>query len=127
MNLIFFSKCSKFNADFRDATKKWERAFRFLYNWVSLGCHNFSCLSREYSAVHVLKNSRKIYNVTQRDFFQLYWFRLFFLQYWWHNLMKVLPFTFQLCFICVLCLCRIINLNIRNLYQIIDLVVWFLH
>ena len=28
---------------------------------------------------------------------------------------------------CVLCLCRIIKLIIRNLYQIIDLVVWFLH
>ena len=65
---LFFSKCSKFGVELRNAIKKWEKAFSFLYNWVWLGCCKFSRSPREYfsSALHVLKNSPKICNITRR-------------------------------------------------------------
>ena len=51
----FFSKCSNFNVDFKDATKRQQNVFGFLDNCVWIGNGKFSVLS----VVNVLKDIRE--------------------------------------------------------------------
>ena len=69
----FFSKCSKFNANFRNAIKNPEEIFRFRHNGASSCCMKFSMFGREYlsSVVNVLTDSVKISDRTIADFAQL--------------------------------------------------------
>ena len=69
----FFSKCSKFHANFRNAIKNPQKVFCFWDNRVWTCCAKLCTLQREYllSAVNVLTNSLKISDQTNADFFQL--------------------------------------------------------
>ena len=69
----FFWKCSKFNEDYRNAEKNWEKVFCFWDNSIWIGCVKLSLLRGEYlsSAVNVLKNSLEILNSSNIDLFQL--------------------------------------------------------
>ena len=69
----FFWKCSKFNVDYRNAEKNWEKVFCFWDNSIWIGCVKLSLLRAEYfsSAVNVLTNSLKILNSSNIDLFQL--------------------------------------------------------
>ena len=66
-----YSKCSKFHAHFRTAIKNPENVFCFRDNGVWI-CVKMCKLQREYllSAVNDWKNSLKIKNLTNKDFFQ---------------------------------------------------------
>ena len=66
----FFSKCSKFNAHFRNAIKKQENVICFLDNGASSCGVKFSMFRREYlpSVVNMLTNSVKISDQTKADF-----------------------------------------------------------
>ena len=69
----FFWKCSKFNVDFKNEEKIWEKVFCFWDNSVWIDCVKLSLLRREYlsSAVNVLTNRLKILHSTNLDFLQL--------------------------------------------------------
>ena len=69
----FYSKCSPFHVDFRDAIKNQENLLYFEDNGVWTFCMKVSILRREYvySAVNVLKNSPNILDLFKADFFQL--------------------------------------------------------
>ena len=69
----FFSKCSKFNANFRNTKNNLDNVFCFLGNGASSYCVKFSMFQREYlsSVVNVLTNSVKISDPTIADFVQL--------------------------------------------------------
>ena len=69
----FFSKCSKFNAPFRNAIKNPEEVFCFRDNGASSCCMKFSMFRLEYfsSVVNVLTDSVKISDWTIADFTQL--------------------------------------------------------
>ena len=69
----FFWKCSKFNVDYRNAEKNWEKVFCFWDNSIWIGCVKLSVLRGEYlsSAVNVLTNSLNILNSGNIDLFQL--------------------------------------------------------
>ena len=69
----FFWKCSKFNVDYRNAEKNWEKVFCFWDNSIWIGCVKLSLLRGEYlsSAVNVLTNSLNILNSGNIDLFQL--------------------------------------------------------
>ena len=62
MSVIFFSKLSKVDVDFRNGVKNWENGSSFLDHCIWIGCCKFSLLQREYlsSADTVLTNSPKI-------------------------------------------------------------------
>ena len=68
--LIFFSKCSKFNAHFRNAIKNAENVFFFLDNGASSCCVKLSMFRREYlsSVVNMSINSVNISDQTKEDF-----------------------------------------------------------
>ena len=72
MRVIFFIECSKFNVDFKNAQKNWEKVFCFWDNSAWTGGIKFSLLRTEYlsSAVNVLTNSLKILHITNRDLFR---------------------------------------------------------
>ena len=75
MRVIFFSKCSKFNVDFKNAEKKPEIFFCFWYNWIWIDIVKLSLLRTWYLslAANMLGNSRKICHKTKRHFLQLNW------------------------------------------------------
>ena len=73
MRVIFFSKRSKFQLDFRKATKNREKVFCFWDNssWIAivkLSLFRTGCFS---SAPNVLTSSPKILHVNRTDLFQL--------------------------------------------------------
>ena len=69
----FFWKCSKFNVDYRNAEKNWEKVFCFWDNSIWIGCFKLSLSRGEYfsSAVNVLTKCLKILNSSNIDLFQL--------------------------------------------------------
>ena len=69
----FDSKCLKFNVDFKNAAKNWEKVFCFWDNCIWIGIVKLSLLRTGYfsSAANVLRSSPKIWHVNKRDFFEL--------------------------------------------------------
>ena len=74
--MFFFSKCSKFLVDLRNAIKFLQKVFAFWDNCIWIGCGKFSLLWREFfsSAVNVLRNSSEILDLIKREVFQLNFF-----------------------------------------------------
>ena len=75
MRVTFFLKKFKIQFKFRKWIKKIAKK-KFFFSWnncISRCCNNFSLLRREYlsSAVNGLRNSPKIFDITQKDFFNL--------------------------------------------------------
>ena len=73
MTVIFFWRCLKFYLHFKNAEKNCEKAFYFLHNCIWILCVNLVLLRREnlWPAVNVFTNSPKIFQITEKDFFQL--------------------------------------------------------
>ena len=69
MSVIFFSKCLKFNPDFRNAAKNSEKLFYFWDNCFWIGIVRLSLLRTGYfsSIANVLTSSPKILHVNKRD------------------------------------------------------------
>ena len=69
----FFANCSKFNVDFRNVEKNWEKVFCFWDNSIWIDCIMLSLLRREHSpsVVNVLRNSLKILHSTKTNFFYI--------------------------------------------------------
>ena len=69
----FFSKCSNFNAHFKNARKNPEKDFCFSDDGASNCCVKVSIFRREYlpSVVNVLTNFVRISDRTKSDFVQL--------------------------------------------------------
>ena len=69
----FSSKGAKFDIDFKNRGKNWEKLFSFSDNCISIGIVKLSLLRTGYfsSAANVLTSSPKIWHVNKRDFFQL--------------------------------------------------------
>ena len=72
MKLIFFSKCTKYYVDCKNAIKLYENVYGFWDYGVSTCLVNFSELWREcmWAAVNVLPNSPKISYLTEKGVFQ---------------------------------------------------------
>ena len=72
-----FWKCSKFNVNFRNSKKKWERVCSFWENSIWIGYVKLSLLRREHlsSAVNVLTKSLKIFHRSKIDLLRLNYFR----------------------------------------------------
>ena len=70
MRVIFFWKCSKFNADSKNAEKNFEKLFYFWDKCIWIVCIHLSLLIREYLslAVNVLLKSLKNFHVSKSDF-----------------------------------------------------------
>ena len=70
MNVIFFWKCSKFNADSKNAEKNPEKIFCFWDKCIWIVCIQLSLLITEYlsSTVNVLKKQLKNFHVSNSDF-----------------------------------------------------------
>ena len=68
----FDSKCSKFNIDFKNAAKNWEKFFCFPDNCIWIGVVKLSLLRTGYfsSVGNVLTSSPKIWHVDKKDFFE---------------------------------------------------------
>ena len=68
----FDSKCSKFNIDFKNAAKNWEKFFCFSDNCIWIGILKLSLLRTGYFswAANVLTSSPKIWHVNKRDLFE---------------------------------------------------------
>ena len=66
----FVSKFPRFDLDFQNAAKNWERVFCFWDNSILIGIVKFSRLRTRYwsSPENVLRNSPKIWHVNKRDF-----------------------------------------------------------
>ena len=90
----FFSKCSKFNLDFKNPRKNREKVFCFWYNCISYGIYKLSLLRRGYfsSVANVLSSNPTICHVNKRDLF-----RTQFICQGPMNLMKMLSWRFQQC------------------------------
>ena len=73
VRFIFFSKCSKFILDSKNAIEKQQNVFGFLVNCVWIGKDKPHLLGQEYSpsAVNVLTSSPKISDLTKNDFCKL--------------------------------------------------------
>ena len=71
----FVSKYLKFNLDFKTAAKNSEKVFCFWDYSIWIGIVKLSLLRTRYfsSAVNVLTNSPKIWQVNMKDIFQLTW------------------------------------------------------
>ena len=71
--IFFFSICSKFNLDFKNAKKNSEKFFCFWDNCIWVGCLKHSLLKTEDMprAVNVLTNSLKSFRINKRHFFKL--------------------------------------------------------
>ena len=72
---FFDSKYLRFNLDFKNGVKNWQKAFCFSDNWIRIGVVKFSLWrTRSFSsAANVLTSSPKILHVNKRHFFQLNW------------------------------------------------------
>ena len=70
MRVIFLWKCSKFNADSKNAEKNSEKVFCFWYKCIWIVCIHLSLLIREYSssAVNVLRKGVRNFHVCKSDF-----------------------------------------------------------
>ena len=74
MRVIFFSKCSKSNPDFRNSEQNSENVFFFfLRNCIWIGIVKLSLLRTGYFslAANTLANSRRIWHITNRSFLQV--------------------------------------------------------
>ena len=73
---LFFWKCSKFNADSRNAKKNSEKIFCFWYKCIWIVCIHLSLLLREYVslAVNVLRKGLKNFHESRSDFSNSYTF-----------------------------------------------------
>ena len=71
----FSSKYWEFNLDFKNSAKNSEKFFCFWDNIIWIGIVKLSILRRGYfsSAGNVLRSHPKIWDVNNRDFFQLNW------------------------------------------------------
>ena len=71
----FWSKCSKFQLDFKNAAKNSEKVFCFWDNCIWIGIVKLSLFRTGYfsSAANVLTNSPNNLHVNQKDFYQLNW------------------------------------------------------
>ena len=71
----FFPKDLEFNLDFKNAAKNWEKVFCFWDNSIRIGIVKLSLLRKGYcsSAANALITRLKIWDVNNRDFFQLNW------------------------------------------------------
>ena len=69
----FFSKCLKFNLDFKNSEKNSENIFCFWDNIIWVGIFNFSLLRTGYFSftASMLANSPKIWHITKGDFLQI--------------------------------------------------------
>ena len=70
MRVIIFWKCSKFNADSKNAEKIWEKIFGFWDKCIWIVYIQLSLLIREYLslAVNVLRKGVKNFHVSKSDF-----------------------------------------------------------
>ena len=70
----FSWKHLKFNLDFKNAAKNWEKVFFFWDNCIWIGIVKLSLLRTGYfsSPANVLTSSTKILHVNKRDFFQIH-------------------------------------------------------
>ena len=70
----FFSKCLKFNLNFKNAKINSEKFFCFLENCIWIGTVKLSLLRTGYfsSPANVLTSSTKILHFNKRDFFQFH-------------------------------------------------------
>ena len=70
MRVIFLRKSSKFNTDFKNAEKNWEKNSSFWNKLLWIVCIELSLLIREYlsSEVNVLPKSLKTFHVTKSYF-----------------------------------------------------------
>ena len=68
----FFSKCLKFNIDFKNPTKNLKKVFCFWDNSIWIVCLKLSIVrrSRFSLTVNVLANSLRILYISKRHFFQ---------------------------------------------------------
>ena len=68
----FVSKCLKFNVDFKNAAKNWEKVFCFWDNCIWIGIVKLSLLRTGYfsSAANVLTSSPKTWHVKKQLFFE---------------------------------------------------------
>ena len=75
MRIIFFPKYSKFNIDFKNAARNWEKVFCFWDNYILFRIDKLSLLRTGYfsTATNVFRSSPKISHVNKRDFCQLNW------------------------------------------------------
>ena len=71
----FLSKCSKFQLDFKNAGKSWQKILCFWDNWIWIGIVKLSLLRTGYIswAANVLTSSPKIWHINKRDVFKLNW------------------------------------------------------
>ena len=69
----FDSKCLKFNVDFKNAAKNWEKVFCFWDNCIWIGIVKLSLLRTRYflSAANVLTSIPKKQHVNKRDVFKI--------------------------------------------------------
>ena len=69
----FDSKCLKFNVDFKNAAKNWEKVFCFWDNCIWIGIVKLSLVRAGYFSLagNVLTSSHRIWLMANRDFFQL--------------------------------------------------------
>ena len=67
----FDSKCSKFNKDFQNSAKSWEKFFCFSDNWIWIGILKLSLLRTGYFSLtaNILRSSSQIWHVNKRSFF----------------------------------------------------------
>ena len=77
----FFSKCLKFNVDFNNAAKNWEKVFCVWDNVIWVGVVKLSLWIRRYFSLeaNVLTSIHKISYVNKRDFLKLN----FLGRHWW--------------------------------------------
>ena len=75
IRVIFFSRCLKFDLDFKNAAKNCEKFFWFSDIFIWIGIFKLFLLRTRYfsSAASVLTSTPKISHVNKRDFFQLNW------------------------------------------------------
>ena len=73
MTILFFSKCLKFDVDWRKRTNNSEKVGQFSDNWIWIGSCKFLQLWTGYlpSAVNVLTKSRKISPNSEGHIFQM--------------------------------------------------------
>ena len=67
---LFFWKCSKFNANSKNAEKNWQKMFCFWDKCIWIVCIHLSLLLREYVslAVNVLRKGLKNFHESKSDF-----------------------------------------------------------
>ena len=79
MSVIFFIKCSKFNADSKNSEKNSEKTLCFWDKCIWIVCIQLSLLVMEYlsSGVNVLRKRKKNFHVSKSDFCNSIHFKVF--------------------------------------------------